>query len=280
MRKPSRDCVSSRLLKQDQRSSGRDASVRFLFLLFLFTAPLLAAEETPPIQQWIDEAIKAGGGIVTIPEGEHVLTHGLVIKNAKKLALRGINKETCVLKLSIEHQTEPIIEINGSAEMIEVAKLTLRGRMEAGVKSSALLSIRDKPEKPVMKGLIVRDCLFANFTTGVEVFAASSFQIERCSLSDGQERAVLFHQIKEGTAKGNRIARVTGAAFELRDASGCIIAGNETRDCDYGVIIQPESHPKSEAHQILNNAFFQNRVSVIYPAHIQPEPILKENDSE
>lgn len=52
-----------------------------------------------PLQQWIDEAIKAGGGVVSVPPGEHVLPAGLVIKDAKKLALRGLEKEGCVLKL-------------------------------------------------------------------------------------------------------------------------------------------------------------------------------------
>jgi isocitrate dehydrogenase len=56
--------------------------MRFLSLLVLFSAPLLTAAEPPPIQQWIDEATAAGGGIVTIPEGEHILQHGLVIKDA------------------------------------------------------------------------------------------------------------------------------------------------------------------------------------------------------
>jgi hypothetical protein len=68
-----------------------------LSLTFLCCQLVLA--ETPPIQQWIDEAIKAGGGVVTIPEGVHVLPKGLLFKNAKKLALRGVSKERCVLKL-------------------------------------------------------------------------------------------------------------------------------------------------------------------------------------
>jgi hypothetical protein len=69
-----------------------------LFLTFLCCHLIRA--DAPPIQQWIDEAINAGGGVVTIPEGVHVLSKGLLLKNAKKLALRGISKERCVLKLS------------------------------------------------------------------------------------------------------------------------------------------------------------------------------------
>lgn len=70
-----------------------------LFLTFLCCHLIHA--DAPPIQQWIDEAINAGGGVVTIPEGVHVLSKGLFLKNAKKLALRGISKERCVLKLPL-----------------------------------------------------------------------------------------------------------------------------------------------------------------------------------
>lgn len=257
--------------------------MRFLSLLVLLAAPFLTATEPPPIQQWINEAIAAGGGIVSIPEGEHVLPRGLVIKDAKKLALRGINTETCVLKLvpgSESAKKEPLIEIIGTAETLEIAKLTFIGSETAGDKSPALLRIRDVPEKPVMKALIVRDCAFADFTTGLEVIAARSISIERCSLRDGSNSAVLFSQLQAATARGNRISRTKGAAFELREASGCLIIGNETLGCDHGVVIQPESQPKAEAHQILNNAFLKNRGSAIYPAQIQPQPILKDNDSE
>jgi len=257
--------------------------MRFLSLLVLFSVPLLTAAEPPPIQQWINEAIAAGGGIVSIPEGEHVLPRGLVIKDAKKLALLGINTETCVLKLvpgSESAKKEPLIEIIGTAETLEIAKLTFIGSETGGDKSPALLRIRDVPEKPVMKDLIVRDCAFADFTTGLEVIAANIVSVERCSLRDGRGSAVLFRQLKAATARGNRMTRMKGAAFELREASGCLIIGNETLGCAHGVVIQPESQPKAEAHQILNNAFFKNSGPAIHPAQIQPQPILKDNDSE
>eukprot|EP01031_Cornospumella_fuschlensis_P009948 gene9948-12199_t len=57
------------------------------------------AAEAPPIQEWIDEAIKQGGGVVTIPPGVHVIKSGLMLKDAKKLSIRGMDKEDCVLKL-------------------------------------------------------------------------------------------------------------------------------------------------------------------------------------
>jgi len=51
------------------------------------------------IQGFIDEAIKAGGGEVMIPPGIHLITKGLVIKDAKKLRLVGYDKEASILKL-------------------------------------------------------------------------------------------------------------------------------------------------------------------------------------
>ncbi len=99
--------------------------MRFLPLLpLIFISHLLAAEPAP-IQQWIDEAIKAGGGVVTIPEGVHVLPHGLLIKNVKKLALRGIDKERCILKL-------PPLAYAECAELTAAGKTTLPVRNERG----------------------------------------------------------------------------------------------------------------------------------------------------
>jgi hypothetical protein len=72
------------------------------FCVFLSALWLLAGVEgraQAPLQQWIDEAIKAGGGVVSVPPGVHELPAGLVIKDAKKLALRGLEKERCILKL-------------------------------------------------------------------------------------------------------------------------------------------------------------------------------------
>ncbi|GEP45008.1 right-handed parallel beta-helix repeat-containing protein [Brevifollis gellanilyticus] len=74
--------------------------MRFLVpLLPLWFIAALPCPAQVPLQQWIDEAIKAGGGVVSVPPGEHELPAGLMIKDAKKLALRGLEKERCILKL-------------------------------------------------------------------------------------------------------------------------------------------------------------------------------------
>ncbi len=51
------------------------------------------------LQVYIDEAIKAGGGEVVIPPGTHMLRKGLLVKDAKKLRIIGLDMERTILKL-------------------------------------------------------------------------------------------------------------------------------------------------------------------------------------
>lgn len=68
-------------------------------LAFFLLASQVFALTDKEIQGFIDEAIKAGGGEVIIPPGKHLITKGLVIKDAKKLRLVGYDKEASILKL-------------------------------------------------------------------------------------------------------------------------------------------------------------------------------------
>ena len=70
-----------------------------LLLVLLFISPAAHALTEAEIQTFINEAIKAGGGEVLIPPGTHMIHKGLVIKDAKKLRLIGLDAERCVLKL-------------------------------------------------------------------------------------------------------------------------------------------------------------------------------------
>lgn len=73
---------------------------RLLFLTLLLGAlqPASALTEAD-IQRYIDDAIKAGGGEVVIPPGVHLIEHGLLLKDAKKLRIIGLDAEETVLKL-------------------------------------------------------------------------------------------------------------------------------------------------------------------------------------
>ncbi len=75
--------------------------MKFSALLILFFAVLQPARALPEaeIQRFIDEAIKAGGGEVVIPRGVHLIERGLLIKDAKKLRIIGLDAEDTILKL-------------------------------------------------------------------------------------------------------------------------------------------------------------------------------------
>lgn len=66
--------------------------------LFLF-AGIACGQQAFDLQKEINNAIKAGGGEVVVPPGEHVLPKGVVIDAAKSLRIVGYDKEECVLKL-------------------------------------------------------------------------------------------------------------------------------------------------------------------------------------
>ena len=75
----------------------RPFTIAFALLAVLLT-PLQALTEQE-LQTFINDAIKAGGGEVVIPPGTHVITKGLMVKDAKKLRIIGIDMERTILKL-------------------------------------------------------------------------------------------------------------------------------------------------------------------------------------
>src|SRR5688572_29538464 len=70
-----------------------------LSLAAVFVIASVHGQEAARIQGFIDEAIKAGGGEVTIPPGTYTLPRGLMLKDAKKIAIIGMSREGCILKL-------------------------------------------------------------------------------------------------------------------------------------------------------------------------------------
>lgn len=211
--------------------------MRLLPLLLLFGLSL-HAQEAPPLQDWIQEAIKAGGGVVTVPDGVHTLAEPLVIENAKKLALRGMGREGCVLRLA--RPGPAILEIRGDCETVELAGLTLQGggiRVEGG------------------KHIQVRDSLFESTGgPGVEFLGTTESGVQRCSFRDGAGPAL---RAGPGAQKiellGNPIARC-GVGIELDQATDCVVAGNEIHGGQIAVrVVAGKTAPK---HRLLNNGFY------------------------
>ena len=75
------------------------------------------------IQAAIDKAIKAGGGQVLIMPGTYEITHGLRIKDAKQLALRGSGTEEVILKLPPLAFAVSAREVAAGATEIPTSKL-------------------------------------------------------------------------------------------------------------------------------------------------------------
>jgi len=201
-------------------------SLLLLSVLSLFVS--LSASAQAPLQKWIDEAIKAGGGVVTVPPGEHVLSVGLVIKNAKKLALRGMDKEICIIRLAkpADGKTlRSLIQIEADCETIEIANLTLAG---AGMAIPTLVTIAPEKGKIAAKDITVRECLFEESSgNGLSVGHAGTCVVERCSFRDFKGVAVLFSkEATDGVARGNHIIRCD-KAFDIQDAAKCSLVGNE-----------------------------------------------------
>lgn len=222
---------------QERTLGGRDVWMRLLPLLLLL-ALSLPAQEAPPLQDWIQEALKAGGGVVTVPDGVHTLAEPLVIENAKKLALRGMGREGCVLRLA--RPGPAVIEIRGESETVELAGITLQG---GGVR--------------VMGGkdIQVRDSVFENMGgAGVEFLGVIESGVQRCSFRDGSGPAL---RVGPGSRKielrGNPITRC-GIGIELDQATACMVAGNEIRGGQTAVrVVAGKTAPK---HRLLDNGFY------------------------
>jgi hypothetical protein len=220
-----------------------------LLPLLLFFACSLPAQAAPPLQDWIQEAIKAGGGVVTVPDGVHTLAEPLVIENAKKLALRGMGREGCVLRLA--RPGPAIVEIRGDCEAVEFAGITLQGggiRVMAG------------------KDIQLRDCLVENAGgPGVEFLGSRESGVQRCSFRDGAGPALRVgagsHTIQ---LRGNPIARC-GLGIELDHATACVVEGNEIRGGQTAVRVR--AGKTAPGHRLLNNGFYdiQGEAVILQP---------------
>jgi len=254
--------------------------------LVVLLLPLASAAEALPLQQWIDEAIKSGGGVVTIPLGEHLLPKGLVLKDAKKLALRGMDKERCVLKLAAQpgdREAQSLIAITGASETIEIANLTLDGGRDESAVLTALVHVTGAATTKGARGkdVTVRDCILQNFPgCGVLVNGADACTIERSSFRDGAGSAVTFGDTaKNCVARGNHVIRAD-TAFDLKDASACLVEGNEARECRLGVHIWHQQGPTGAAHIIRNNGLFKMTGTAIQVAKDSPKPVGEGNATE
>lgn len=222
--------------------------MRFLAYLsaLLFTS-FLWGEEPLPLQDWIDEAIQAGGGVVTIPEGVHEVPVGLRVSNAEKLALRGMDKEGCVLKLAAGASEQALITLTGG-KTLEIAGLTLVGNGS----DAALIQIEAAEGKP-LQDLHLRDCLFQTFKVAVTAVNAQTLHVERCSFRDGQQ-AMALTAVNKGILRGNQFIRLE-TALHLHHCPALLAEGNEIRSSSHG--IQVKTQAGDEPVVLRNNGFIE-----------------------
>lgn len=123
---------------------------RFLFLLLLLPAihPANALTEAE-IQKFIDDAIKAGGGEVVIPPGVHVIERGLMVKDAKKLRIIGLDAEESVLKLPpVAYATASGVTEAGATRITVKAQQAIKPGMRLKIEADGELDSFTKKPKP------------------------------------------------------------------------------------------------------------------------------------
>lgn len=325
--------------------------MKFSTLLVLFLAACHSAWALPEaeLQRYIDEAIKAGGGEVVIPPGLHLIERGLMVKDAKKLRIVGLDAEQTVLQLPpvayalaagttaagattirvttqrgfkpgmrlkieaegeldsftkkpkpyllaivksvgqdeilleaplkfpvpdktmIRHEDAPnLIEIRGASENVRIEKLTLDGGRAQGdppirghaqlcaVFASGAYSYETGPKGPPVKQLGISRCFIQNcHGRGIALYSVEGAEIDDCTIRDTADEAIDFdHFTVKSSATHNHIARSL-IGVELNDATDCLVAGNEFRECGTGINLwrwckQPGLN---EGNMIVQNVF-------------------------
>lgn len=302
------------------------SSILVLSLLLCTLQPAQALTEGE-IQGFINEAIKAGGGEVVIPPGTHIIEKGLMVKDAKKLRIIGLDAENTILKLqpaahalaagrtepgatslpvkdqrgfkpgmrlkieadgdldsftqkpkpfhlatiktvekdalqleaplkhavpdgtTIRHEDAPnLIEVRGTSEDVRIEKLTIDGgRVEGdppirghaqlcGIFAAGPYSYEKGPTGPPVKKLHISRCFIQNcHGRGIALYSVEAAEIEDCTIRDTSDEAIDFdHFSTKCVATHNHVARSL-IGVELNDATDCLVAGNEFRDCGTGI---------------------------------------------
>lgn len=150
---------------------------------------------------------------------------------------------------TLRHEDAPnIIEIRGTSEDVRIEKLTFDGgRVEGdppirghtqlcGIFAAGPYSYEKGPTGPQVKKLHISRCFIQNcHGRGIALYSVESAEIDGCTIRDTSDEAIDFdHFTQKSVATHNHIARSL-AGVELNDAIGCLVAGNEFRDCGTGI---------------------------------------------
>ncbi len=245
--------------------------LRFLlcFLISLSTSTALAEGFTrAELQKFIDDAIQAGAGEVVLPPGTHRLDQPLIVRNASRLRLAGLDAEDTFLRpIETAEKPFPLIRIEGTADRVEVAKITLSTAGES-FEPVPLIEIQVRPppadpsaaagegkpdaeaiqpaESPIL--LRVDRCLFVDHRgCGIRVVDSSQVAITAGSFRDLPGGAVqATGSSRQLTIQHNHFIRCGSTALTLdpgtRDA---VISANDFHDAT-SLKLEGSSHRVSD----------------------------------
>ncbi len=149
----------------------------------------------------------------------------------------------------IRHEDAPnLIEIRGASEDVRIEKLTLDGGRVEGdppirghaqlcaVFASGAYNYEKGPIGPKVKKIGVSRCFIQNcHGRGIALYSVEGAEIDDCTIRDTSDEAIDFdHFTVKSIATHNHIARCL-VGVELNDATDCLVAGNEFRECGTGI---------------------------------------------
>jgi len=149
----------------------------------------------------------------------------------------------------IRHEDAPnLIEIRGTCEDVHIGKLTLDGGRVDGdppirghaqlcaVFASGAYNYEKGPTGPPVRKPRISRCFIQNcHGRGIALYAVEGAEIDGCTIRDTSDEAIDFdHFTVKSIATHNHIARSL-VGVELNDATGCLVAGNDFRECGTGI---------------------------------------------
>jgi hypothetical protein len=160
--------------------------MRALLLLGFLTACLQAEGFTrADLQKFIDDALAAGGGQVILPPGTHSLDAPLVVKNAAKLRLVGLDAEDTFLQpVKDASKPFPLLQIEGTATDLTIAKITFTTTSETFA-NFPLIDVTGTTEKDASTTVQIDRCFFQNHPgPGIQIANAKDSRITASTFMD------------------------------------------------------------------------------------------------
>ena len=221
----------------------------FWFSILLWTAHAQAEGFTSgQIQKFIDDAIAAGGGEVVLPPGRHRLSEPLIIKDAEKLRLVGLEAEaTWLLPAAEVEKPFPLVVIAGSAKDVRLVKITLTTQ-EAGAAFAGEPLVRVEGEGDQRPEVLLDRCLFERHAgSGVLLQGVGESRIADCVFMDLGGTALEVSGASRGVViEHNHLTRCAEPALVLRaETSQCQIIANESPGLEWQI--------EGEGHQSRDN---------------------------